>query len=590
MTRFEVWAPKAEDGVTVRVDDTDAAMEAGDGGWWSLDVPAAGHGSRYTFALDGGDPRPDPRSLWQPDGVNGPSAVFEHDEATWTDSGWGGIAQADAVAYELHVGTFTPEGTLDAAVGRLDHLVALGVTLVELLPQASFDGPRGWGYDGVALWAAHEAYGGPGALKRFVDAAHGRGLGVCLDVVFNHLGPSGNHLPEFGPYFTDTHHTPWGPAVNLDAADSDEVRAFFLGCALSWLRDFHVDVLRLDAVHALVDDRALTFLEELAAAVDDLAAQTGRAVWLVAESDQNDPRTTAPRGVDGGAGGLGLHAQWADDIHHSLFALLTGESSGYYADFAADAAGSYAKVAQQVFFHDGTYSTFRGRVHGRPVDPATVSAHRFWGFLNDHDQIGNRAVGDRMSTTVDDGVLAAGAALLLTGPYTPMLFMGEEWAARTPWQFFTSFPDAELGKAVSNGRRGEFASHGWDVEEVPDPQAESTFTDSKLDWSELDRPGSQRMLAFYRGLLALRRAEPGLRDGDLTAVRVVSGGGRSWVGQHRGDLFTVAALEGAEVELPATGAGGQPPAVEVLVSFGEPILKGSTLVFPASGAAVLRLG
>jgi len=590
VTLFEVWAPRAATGVTLTVDSAPAPMAAAGGGWWRLDVPTAGHGARYTYAIDGGEPLADPRSRWQPGGVAAASAVYDHSHHTWTDAGWAGLAQADAVAYELHVGTFTPEGTLDAAIGRLDHLADLGVSLVELLPLASFDGPRGWGYDGVALWAVHEAYGGPAALARFVDAAHARGLGVCLDVVYNHLGPSGNRLPEFGPYFTDTHHTPWGSAVNLDAPGSDEVREFLLGSALSWLRDFHVDVLRLDAVHALVDTRALTWLEELAAAVDDLAAQSGRAVWLVAESDQNDPRTTAPRGPGDGTGGLGLHAQWADDIHHSLFALLTGESTGYYADFAEDAAAAYAKVARQVFFHDGTYSAFRGRVHGRPVDPAVVSAHRFWGFLNDHDQIGNRAVGDRMSASLPDGVLAAGAALLLTGPFTPMLFMGEEWAARTPWQFFTSFPDAELGKAVSTGRRGEFAAHGWDVEEVPDPQAESTFTDSKLDWSERDRPTSQAMLAFYRELLALRRSEQRLRDGDLSAVRIVSGPGRSWIGQYRGELLTVAALEACRVELPMSGPGGRAPSVQLLASFGDPTVATGELVFAGAGAAVLRLG
>lgn len=588
MTVFEVWAPAAQTGVSVHVDGEILEMAPHDGGWWRLDVPTAGPGSRYAFAVDGDDPRPDPRSLRQPDGVHAPSAVFEPDRFAWTDTGWAGISPGAAVAYELHVGTFTPEGTLDAALDRLDHLVALGVNLVELLPLASFDGPRGWGYDGVGLRAVQESYGGPEALLRFVDAAHSRGLAVCVDAVYNHLGPSGNYLQTFGPYFTDTHHTPWGAAVNLDAAGSDEVREFLLESALSWLRDFHVDVLRLDAVHALVDTRALSFLEELSTAVDDLGARTGREIWLVAESDQNDPRTTAPRGSGTGEGGVGLHAQWADDIHHSLFALLTGDSSGYYADFAADPAAAYAKVSRQVFFHDGTYSSFRGRAHGRPVDPGTVSAHRFWGFLNDHDQIGNRAVGDRMSTMVESGVLAAGAALLLTSPFTPMLFMGEEWGARTPWQFFTSFADPELAKAVSTGRRGEFASHGWNVEDVPDPQAESTFLDSKLDWSELDQPDHRRLFDFYRRLIALRHSEDVLHDGDLTSVRLVSGPGRSWVGQYRGDLLTVAALVPAEIDLPTTGADG-PTGVEVLAAYGDPVVQGDRLVFAESGAAVLRL-
>jgi maltooligosyltrehalose trehalohydrolase len=589
VTLFEVWAPAAESRVDLHLDGAVLAMDSHDGGWWRLDVPEAGHGSRYAYAVDGDDPRPDPRSLWQPDGVHEASAVFELDRFSWSDAGWTGVTPGAAIAYELHVGTFTSEGTLDAAIGRLNHLAALGVTLVELLPMASFDGPRGWGYDGVALWAVQQSYGGPEALLRFVDAAHARGLAVCVDAVYNHLGPSGNYLSTFGPYFTETHHTPWGAAVNLDAPQSDEVREFLLGSALSWLRDFHVDVLRLDAVHALVDTRALTFLEELSTAVDDLAVRTGREIWLVAESDQNDPRTTAPRGSGTGVGGLGIHAQWVDDVHHSLFALLTGESSGYYADFAADPAAAYAKVSRQVFFHDATYSSFRGRAHGRPVDAEKVSAHRFWGFLNDHDQIGNRAVGDRMSTMVERGVLAAGAALLLTSAFTPMLFMGEEWGARTPWQFFTSFADPELAKAVSTGRRGEFALHGWNVEDVPDPQAESTFTDSTLDWSELEAADHQRMLAFYTALIALRRSEPGLTDGDLASVRIVSGPGRSWIGQYRGDLLTVGALTAAEVDLPRTGTGGSPTRVEVLVSYGEPEIRDGRLVFSEPGAAVLRL-
>ena len=314
------------------------------------------------------------------------------------------------------------------------------------------------------------------------------------------------------------------------------MRAFLTGSALAWLRDFHADVLRLDAVHALVDGRALSWLEELAAAVDNLAESTGRRMWLVAESDTNDPATTAPRAAGTGGGGLGLHAQWDDDIHHSLHVLLTGEDSGYYADFAADPYAALAKAATRAFVHDGTYSSFRGRVHGRPVDPALVSGLRFWGFLQNHDQIGNRAVGDRMSTHVADGVLAAGAALLLTGPWVPMLFMGEEWGARTPWQYFTSFPDAALGHAVSEGRRGEFAAHGWSVADVPDPQSPQTVVDSRLDWSELADPRGAALLEWYRTLIALRRAESALHDGDLAAVRVHIDPGRQWLAMRRGDV------------------------------------------------------
>lgn len=334
----------------------------------------------------------------------------------------------DAVLYELHIGTFTPEGTFDAAAARLGHLTALGVTHVELMPVCPFPGRHGWGYDGVAPWAVHEPYGGPAGLARFVEAAHAAGLGVVLDVVHNHLGPSGNHLPAFGPYFTDTHHTPWGAAVNLDAPGSDEVRAYLTGSALAWLRDYRIDGLRLDAVHALADGRALTFLEELAAAVDELAAETARPLFLIAESDQCDPRLTTPRT----AGGLGLRAQWNDDFHHALHCALTGESQAYYADFAEAPLGALAKTLTRAFFHDGTWSSFRGRTHGRPVDRRRTPAHRFLGYTQTHDQIGNRALGDRLSASLSPGLLACAATLALTGPFVPMLFMGEEWGRGRP--------------------------------------------------------------------------------------------------------------------------------------------------------------
>ncbi len=349
--------------------------------------------------------------------------------------------------YELHVGTFTPEGTLDAATERLGHLVDLGVDVVELLPLAPFPGARNWGYDGVAPYAVHEAYGGPAALQRFVDAAHAAGLGVCLDLVYNHLGPDGNHLAEFGPYLTDRHTTPWGLALNLDAADSDPVRHWVLDNVAQWFVDFHADGLRLDAVHELHDHRATHVLEEMARLVDDLAEQHGRAMWLVAESDRNDPGTVTPRGTGAAVGGQGLHGQWADDVHHALHVALTGETQGYYADFAEPEA--LAKVMRTPFFHDGTHSSFRGRGHGRPVDPTSVPGWRFVASLQTHDQVGNRAIGDRLSALVEPGLLACGAAILLTSPWTPMLFMGEEWGASTPWQYFTDHTDRALGEAVA---------------------------------------------------------------------------------------------------------------------------------------------
>ncbi|MBW5425058.1 malto-oligosyltrehalose trehalohydrolase, partial [Streptomyces sp. BG9H] len=373
--RFEVWAPQAER-VALECAGATRAMErdGGRAGWWIAEAEAE-DGTRYGFSVDGGPVLPDPRSRRQPDGPDGLSAVVDHDRYAWRTP-WAGRGVREAVLYELHVGTYTREGTLDAAAERLRHLADLGVTHVELMPLCPFPGRHGWGYEGVSLWAVHEPYGGPEALKRFVDAAHGLGLGVVLDVVHNHLGPSGNYLPAFGPYFTETHHTPWGAAVNLDAPGSDEVRSYLVGSALAWLRDYRLDGLRLDAVHALRDTRACHFLEELSAAVDSLSDDLGRPLSLIGESDLGDPRVVTPRA----SGGLGLHAQWNDDFHHALHTALTGEAQGYYEDFARAPLAALGKTMTRGFFHDGTYSTFRGRAHGRPVDRARTPAHRFLGY------------------------------------------------------------------------------------------------------------------------------------------------------------------------------------------------------------------
>ncbi len=519
MVTPEIWAPSAERVELVWNDGGDSTedrtvpMRPFDRGWWRAGQEL-GRGARYRFALDGGAPLADPRALRLPNGPDGAAEVVDLSDLPWTDRDWAGVELEGAIVYELHVGTFTTEGTLDAAVERLDHLVDLGVGLVELMPVASFPGRYGWGYDGVGLWAVHEPYGGPHALGRFVDACHTRGLAVCLDVVYNHLGPSGNRLPVFGPYFTDQYQTPWGQAVNLDGAGSDEVRRFIIDNAVMWLRDLHIDALRLDAVHALHDERALPLLEQLSAEVDVLAARLGRPLWLIAESDRNDPGTVTPRS-DGGAG---IHAQWADDVHHGLHVALTGETQGYYADF--DGPGALAKVLTTVFLHDGTWSAFRGRTHGRPVDRARTPGWRFVVSLQTHDQVGNRATGDRLSATLDPGVLACGAALLLTGPGTPMLFMGEEWGASTPWQYFTDHPDPELAEAVRQGRRREFASHGWAPEDVPDPQDAGTVERSRLDWAEPDREPHAQLLGWYRDLIALRRERADLRDPRLDQVVV----------------------------------------------------------------------
>jgi maltooligosyltrehalose trehalohydrolase len=587
--RFEVWAPDAGQ-VELRVEEGAYPMTRADGrpGWWHAEAPAA-DGARYAYALDGGPERPDPRSRRQPDGPHGRSAVVEQDRFGW-QTPWSGRPLAGAVLYELHVGTFTPEGTFDAAAAHLAHLAELGVTHVELMPVCPFPGVHGWGYEGVSLWAVHEPYGGPAGLKRFVDAAHAHGLGVVLDVVHNHLGPSGNYLPLFGPYFTDRHSTPWGDAVNLDAPGSDEVREFLIGSALGWLRDYRLDGLRLDAVHALVDTRATHFLEELAARVDALAAAVGRPLLLVGESDLNDPRTTTPRE----AGGIGLHAQWNDDFHHALHTALTGESGGYYADFARDPAGALARVLSGAFFHDGTWSSFRGRRHGRPVDPRRTPGTRFLAYAQTHDQIGNRATGDRLAASVPPGLLAVAAALTHTSPFTPMLFMGEEWGARTPWQFFTDHDDPELAAAITRGRRREFAEHGWAEEEVPDPQDPATRDRSCLDWSEPDREPHAALLAWHRRLLALRREEPDLADPRLFAPHTEPLAGPGWLLVRRGRC-AVAANFGAEpVDLPLpaawvpAGAADQPRVLAAWPDAEPPKTGDGLLRLPGRAAAVVR--
>ncbi|MDO5628036.1 MAG: malto-oligosyltrehalose trehalohydrolase, partial [Mobilicoccus sp.] len=474
---------------------------------------------------------------------HGTAAVVDSSEFTWTDTGWSGVDLKGATIYELHIGTFTPGRTFDAAIERLDHLVDLGIDIVEIMPVASFPGEHGWGYDGVAPFSVHEPYGGPDGLARFVDACHARGLAVCLDVVYNHLGPDGNYLLSYAPYFTEDHHTPWGAAVNLDGVDSDHVRAYLIDNVLLWLRDYHIDALRLDAVHELHDDRALHILEEFAIVVDDLAEETGRKIHLIAESDRNDPATVTSREL----GGLGLAGQWADDVHHGLHVALTGENQGYYGDFAAPHA--LEAVLTSPFFHAGTYSTFRGRVHGRPVDATRVDGSAFVASLQTHDQVGNRRSGDRLAEILSFRRLAVGAALLLTSPYTPMLFMGEEWAASTPWQYFTDHTDPDLAQAIREGRRREFATHGWDEESVPDPQALSTVEASTLRWDEVGTGEHERMLGWYRALLALRRSRPDLRDGNLAAVRVEPGPVDGALILVRGEHRVVVNLSTETVEL-----------------------------------------
>ena len=547
MTQFRVWAPIAET-LQVELKGQRHDLTRGPDDWWSVRLPDAGPGADYAFVVDGAEPPlPDPRSAWQPQGVHGPSRLVDHSAFEWTDDEWHGVPLQGGVIYEMHIGTFTPDGTFDSAIERLDHLVQLGVSAVELLPVNQFPGDHGWGYDGVDLYAVQHSYGGPEGLKRFVDACHNRGLGVVMDVVYNHLGPAGNYLSRFAPYFTVSHVTPWGPAVNLDGAGSNEVRRFVIDNALMWLRDYHIDGLRLDAVHELLDLRATHLLEELVVEVDGLAAQLRKPLFLIAESDLNDPRLVRSRE----AGGYGLDAQWSDDFHHCLHATLTGERQGYYTDFG-DLA-TLAKALTRVFVHDGMWSEFRGRDHGRPVDTAVIPGHRFLGYLQDHDQVGNRAQGDRSSHLMSDGLLRIGAALVLTSPFTPMLWMGEEWGARTPWQFFTDHEDPELAAAVRDGRRAEFGSHGWGPDEVPDPQARSTFERSKLDWAELDKDTAVSLLEWHRRLIALRQARPELSDGRIDRVECSYDEDARWFVMRRGDVAVVCNLAPERQQIPLPG-------------------------------------
>ena len=545
---FSVWAPIPEQ-VAVEVDGAVHPMTRGDDGWWHADVADATASSRYGFRLDGDDQAlPDPRSPRQPDGVHATSQRHHVDPSVWTDQGWTGRQLAGATIYELHVGTFTPGGTFDAAVERLDDLVELGVDLVELMPVNAFGGTRGWGYDGVLWYAVHEPYGGPDGLARLVDACHARGLGVVLDVVYNHLGPSGNYLGRYAPYLLEGGANTWGDSINLSGPDSTAVREYVIGNALRWFSEFHVDALRLDAVHALVDETATHVLEELAVRTESLSAHLGRPLSPVAESDLNDPRLVTPRA----AGGYGLDAQWDDDLHHAIHTAVTGERQGYYADFGS--VECLATTLGRAYFHAGTWSSFRGRVHGRPIDPRTTPGHRFLAYSSDHDQVGNRATGDRPSSYLSVGLQAVSAALVLTGPYTPMIFMGEEWGAPTPFQFFTSHPEPELGEATAEGRKAEFAEHGWDADDVPDPQDEATFTRSRLDWAEREQGPHAAVLGVYRDLLALRRARAELTDPWLTSFATTFDEDERWIVLHRGALRVACNLSGAPVTVPFTGS------------------------------------
>ncbi len=572
---LRVWAPRASQ-VEFLAGRKKQAMLREENGWWGAEK-SPGHGEDYSFFVDGRGPFPDPRSQWQPQGIEGPSRRLDHSRFEWSDHHFQPGPLSSAVIYELHVGTFTPAGTFRAVTEKLDHLASLGVTHIELMPVAGFSGKRGWGYDGVNLYAPHHAYGDPEELKGLVNACHSRGLGVILDVVYNHLGPRGNYLPDFGPYFTDRYLTPWGDAVNFDGPESDQVRRFFIDNALMWLGDYHFDGLRLDAVHAIFDFSAVHFLEELAGDVKELEAHLGRHLVLIAESDLNDPRIVRPAH----AGGFNIHAQWNEDFHHALHAALTGENKGYYADFGGLAP--LAKALEKGFVYDACYSVFRRRRHGRPA--TDLRGHQLVGCLQNHDQVGNRARGERTSHLLSLDELRVGAALVLTGPFIPMLFQGEEWGAGTPFLYFTAHEDQELAEAVTRGRLREFEDFGWKPEEIPDPQSLETFERSKLDWRETDQSTHAELLAWHRDLIRLRRKLPELSDGRLDRIRVDFHQEEKWLIMRRGSVAVACNFAAKEQTVSLDKPSGDMHIF--LASHKDIALDGGDLFLPGHAAAVL---
>lgn len=518
-TCFRVWAP-AFDRAWVRLlapRDRLLPMERDERGYHEVVTGEAPPGTFYKIRLGDLPERPDPASRHQPHGSHGPSQVIDP-TFPWTDAGWTGRPLEEYVLYEIHTGAFTPAGTFEAAIPYLDGLAELGITAVELMPVAQFPGDRNWGYDGTFPFAVQNTYGGPSGLRRLVDACHRRRMAVVLDVVYNHLGHEGNYLWGSAPFFTDRYRTPWGSAVNFDGPDSDDVREFFLQSALQWVRDFHVDALRLDATHAILDFSARTFLEELAERVGEAAAALGRRIYLMAENDRNDPRLVRPRE----RGGYGLDAVWNEDFHHALHALLTGERQGYYSDFGT--LELLGRAFAEGFAYSGQYSAYRRRRHGAPAKD--VEPRQFVAFAQNHDQVGNRRLGDRLSSMVSLEKLKLAAGTVLLSPYLPLLFMGEEYGETAPFLYFTSFSDPALVEGVRKGRREEFARFGW-TGEPPDPQDEETFRRSKLNRRRADRPEGRALRAFMREALERRRQPPFnflSREGISVEIRAETGG------------------------------------------------------------------
>lgn len=527
MSSVNIWAPYGKE-LLLCLGNKSVPMLKDDNHWWRSDVTLS-HGQDYSIMINGRGPFPDPRSPWQPHGIHRNSRFYDHNTYPWRIEQWHTPSLNQAIIYELHIGTFTPEGTFSSTLEKLDYLQTLGITHICVMPIATFSGSRGWGYDGVQLYAPHPHYGTPDQFKALVDECHARNINVIIDVVYNHLGPTGNYLSQFGPYFTGTYQTPWGEAVNLDEAHSHEVRQFFIDNALMWLRDYHCDGVRLDAVHAMLDRSAEHFLATLTANIKTLEHMLARPLTVIAESDLNDPRLLHSPSK----GGYGIDSQWCDDLHHSLHAYFTGENQGYYMDYGS--VGAIAKALDQAYVFDGSFCRYRKAHHG--ASPVGLKGQNFIVYTQTHDQVGNRAKGERLCHLIDFKSLKLAAAMVLTSPFIPMIFQGEEWAASTPFQYFTDHQEPELAAAVSAGRVREFQSFGWEAKEIPDPQSEETFIHSQLIWQESLRDYHKTMLEWYQHLITFRKQHPELTEVSIGEADIDCDEEQRWITLDRGTLL-----------------------------------------------------
>ncbi len=529
MTNFRVWAPKAKEVSVVIYNDNETKypMQSSSDGYFEATIENLVSPIDYMFCLDGDKTRPDPASKWQPNGVHGPSRIVASNDFQWEDTNWRGIDIKNYIIYELHVGTFTEAGTFDSLIEKIPYLQSLGITAVEIMPVAAFPGDRNWGYDGVYPYSTQDNYGGPHQLKKLVNELHKAGLAVILDVVYNHLGPEGNYLNDFGHYFTDHYKTPWGQAVNFDGPYSNHVRQYFINNALYWLTEFHFDALRLDAVHAIFDSGARHFLEELRTEFHEAAKKLNKQAYIIAESDLNDTRIINP--IE--KGGYALDAQWSDDFHHSLHTLLTNSKWGYFVDFGE--IGQLAKSISDGFVYDGSYSNYRKRNFGS--SSTSIPAEQFVVTMQNHDQIGNAARGKRLATFINPDRYKLASMLLFFSPYIPLLFMGQEFSTSTPFYYFTSFEDQELAQKVYEGYKQEMQV-GSDEHFDVNPQSLDRFLQSKLNWQEVKN--NEETLLFYKKLIAMRKEEPCLSNCNKELTQVAFDEAGKWLTIKRGDSTT----------------------------------------------------